>query len=180
KVAGLVEPFVVSHGRVVSTTGETIYGEFITLPRTAEELAGMRRKEAADYVRGALHLARDRGAQLVGLGAFTSIVTIGGRAVAEEGVPVTTGNSYTAVASAEATRKALALVGELDGQAPTAAIVGATGAIGRAMALLLAEDVGRMILVGNPDSSGKYVRERLLARAGDVVRFVAARHATGT
>jgi len=177
-VSGLIEPFVVSRGRVESATGETIYGEFITLPRTAEELAGMRRREAMEYVRGAVRLARDRGAQMVGLGAFTSVVTLGGKAVAEEGVPVTTGNSYTAVASAEATRKALALVGELD-QLPAAAIVGATGAIGRAMALLLAEDVSRLLLVGNPDSSSKQVRERLLARAGDVVRFVAARHAEG-
>jgi len=180
KVAPFLEPFVVSHGRVVSATGETIYGEFITLPRTAEELARMRRKEAIEYVRGALHLARDRGAQLVGLGAFTSVVTLGGRAVAEEGVPITTGNSYTAVASAEATRKALALVGRADDGPPVAAIVGATGAIGRVLALLLAEDVGRLILVGNPDSSAKYVRERLLATAGDVLRFVRARHAEGS
>jgi acetylornithine/succinyldiaminopimelate/putrescine aminotransferase/predicted amino acid dehydrogenase len=179
KVAPFVEPFVVSHGRVVSATGETIYGEFITLPRTAEELARMRRKEAIEYVRGALHLARDRGAQLVGLGAFTSVVTLGGRAVADDGVPVTTGNSYTAVASAEATRKALALVSRGDEGPPPAAIIGATGAIGRALALLLAEDVSRLILVGNPDSSAKYVRERLLATAGDVVRFVSARHAEG-
>ena len=50
-VSGLVEPFVVNHGRVVSATGETIYGEFITLPRTAEVLSQMRRKEAAAYVR---------------------------------------------------------------------------------------------------------------------------------
>jgi acetylornithine/succinyldiaminopimelate/putrescine aminotransferase/predicted amino acid dehydrogenase len=178
-VSGLVEPFVVSHGRVVSATGETIYGEFITLPRTAEELATLPKKEAIEYVRRALHLARDRGAQLVGLGAFTSIVTIGGLAVAEEGVPITTGNSYTAVASAEATRKALKLVGERHGQPPTAAIVGATGAIGRAMAMLLAEDVAKLILVGNPHSTSRVVRERLLARACDVVRYVAARHTAG-
>ena len=67
KVSGFVDPFVVSHGRVVAKTGETIYGEFITLPRTAEQLAGMRKEDAAAYVRGALHLARDRGAEMVGL-----------------------------------------------------------------------------------------------------------------
>ena len=47
------------------------------------------------------------------------------------------------------------------------------------MALLLAEDVGRLTLVGNPASSSSRVRERLLARAADVVDFVAARHAEG-
>jgi predicted amino acid dehydrogenase len=180
KVSGLVQPFVVSHGRIVSATGETIYGEFITLPRTAAELAQMRRREAIEYVRGAVQLARERGAQMVGLGAFTSIVTLGGRAVTEEGVPVTSGNSYTAVASAEATRKALALVGKLGDRTLPASIVGATGAIGKAMAMLLAEDVGKLILVGNPDSPRKIVRERLLEGAADVVRFVANRRAAGT
>ena len=161
-----------SHGRVVAKTGETIYGEFITLPRTAEQLAGMRKEDAAAYVRGALHLARDRGAEIVGLGAFTSVVTLGGRAVTDEGVPVTTGNSYAAVASAEAARKALALAGNRQADSPpNTAILGATGAIGRAMALLLAEDVGRLTLVGNPTSSSSRVRERLLARAARRGRF---------
>jgi predicted amino acid dehydrogenase len=179
KVSGLVDPFVVSHGRVVAKTGETIYGEFITLPRTADQLAGMRREDASAYVRGALHLARDRGAEMVGLGAFTSIVTLGGRAVTDEGVPVTTGNSYAAVASAEAARKAVALSGNREDSPPNTAILGATGAIGRAMALMLAEDVGRLTLVGNPNSSSSHVRERLLARAADVIDFVAARNAAG-
>jgi acetylornithine/succinyldiaminopimelate/putrescine aminotransferase/predicted amino acid dehydrogenase len=178
-VSGLVDPFVVSHGRVVAKTGETIYGEFIVLPRTAEQLAGMRKEDATAYVRGALHLARDRGAEMVGLGAFTSVVTLGGRAVADEGVPVTTGNSYAAVAAAEAARKAVALAGNHDECPPNTAILGATGAIGRAMALMLAEGVGRLTLVGNPDSSSSHVRERLLARAADVIDFVAARHAEG-
>ena len=150
-VSGFADPFLVSHGRVVAKTGETIYGEFITLPKTADELAGMRKEDAAACVRGALHLARDRGAQMVGLGAFTSVVTLGGRAVTDEGVPVTTGNSYAAVASADAARKALVLAGNREDNPPDAAILGATGAIGRAMALLLAEDVGRLTLVGNPE-----------------------------
>jgi acetylornithine/succinyldiaminopimelate/putrescine aminotransferase/predicted amino acid dehydrogenase len=180
KVTGLMDPFVASHGRVVAKTGETIYGEFITLPRTAEQLAGMPKEDAAAYVRGALHLARDRGAEMIGLGAFTSVVTLGGRALTDEGVPVTTGNSYAAVASADAARKALALAGNREDRPPSTAIIGATGAIGRAMALMLAEDVGRLILVGNPDSSSSRVRERLLARAADVVDFVTARHAEGT
>ena len=179
RISGLVEPFVVSHGRVVAKTGETIYGEFITLPRTAEQFVEMRKEDAADYVRAALHLARDRGAEMVGLGAFTSIVTLGGRAVRDEGVPVTTGNSYAAVASAEAARMAVALSENRDDGPLNTAILGATGAIGRAMALMLAEDVGRLTLVGNPNSSRSHVRERLLARAADLVDFIAARHAEG-
>src|SRR5439155_7205045 len=49
----------------------------------------------------------------------------------------------------------------------------------RAMSLLLAEDVGRLILLGNPESSEAKARERLLTVASDLAQFVAARHAEG-
>ncbi len=175
----MLVPFVHSRGRVVSKTGATAYGEFVTLPWTAEQLAKMRKKQAIAHVRSALHLARDRGAELVGLGAFTSIVTLFGLAVAEEGVPVTSGNSYTAVASAEATRKAMVLVGIAGCESLTAAIVGATGSIGRAMALLLTDDVGRVVFVGNPDSPAEQVRQRLMDVVRDMVRFAVARRNAG-
>ena len=178
-VCGFVDPFVVNQGRVVSATGETIYGEFICAAADGQGTVANAPQRRRRIRPSALHLARSRGAQIVGLGAFTSIVTVGGRAIADEGVPITTGNSYTAVASAEATFKALARVATRCSSPPTAAIVGATGAIGRAMALLLAEDMGRLILVGNPDSPSVDVRERLRERACDVIRFVAARHAEG-
>jgi predicted amino acid dehydrogenase len=94
-------------------------------------------------------------------------------------VAVTTGNSFTAVASAEAAKLALKLAGGPAAGDAVAAIVGATGAIGRAMSLLLAEDVGKLILLGNPDSSAAQVRDRLLAVAGDIIRFATARRAEG-
>jgi len=171
-LSGLVEPFVLNRGRVVSQAGDAAYGEFVTLPWTAEQMSKMRRKEAIERVRGAVQLAKSRGAQMIGLGAFTSVVTLAGRAVADEGVAVTTGNSYTAVASAEAVRKAMTALHVARRGQVTAAIVGATGAIGRAMTLLLAEDVGRLILVGNPDSPPEQVRKRLSAVAADMAQFL--------
>jgi hypothetical protein len=45
------------------------------------------------------------------------------------------------------------------------------------MTLLLAGDVGRLILVGNPESAVHRVRQRLLAVAADLARFVATGHA---
>jgi predicted amino acid dehydrogenase len=61
----------------------------------------------------------------------------------------------------------------------TAAIVGATGSIGRAMALLLTDDVGRIVLVGNPDSPAEQVRHRLMDVARDMVRFAVAQRVAG-
>jgi predicted amino acid dehydrogenase len=139
----------------------------------------MPRQQAATGVRAALELARSRGAQLVGLGAFTSVVTRGGLDVAREGIPVTTGNSYTAVASVEAVAIAMETLGQGFGPHLSAAIVGAGGAIGRAVALLLAEDVGRLVLIGNPDRAFAVTYRRLLTVAAEVCRHLAARHGEG-
>jgi acetylornithine/succinyldiaminopimelate/putrescine aminotransferase/predicted amino acid dehydrogenase len=175
----MIEPFVLSRARVTSRTGQSIYGEFITLPWTAAEMAALPRQETSAAVRGAVRLAHSRGAQLVGLGAFTSIVTRGGLDVAREEVPVTTGNSFTAVAAAEAVGQAMHSLGGGLGPHVTAAIVGSTGAIGRAMALLLAEDVGQLILIGNPDRTPEVARRRLAAVAADVCRHLLVCHREG-
>ena len=167
RLTGLIDPFVLSHARVESATGESIYGEFIVVPRTAEQLAHMPRADAMAIVQEALDIATSRGAQMVGLGAFTSVVTRGGKAVAGQ-VPLTTGNSYTAVACADGIAMAMERLGERIGAQHSAAIVGATGAIGRSMAIMLAEDVGQLVLLGNPDSEPDQVRMRLMNVATNV------------
>ncbi len=160
RLTDLVDPFILSHARIHSETGESIYGEFIVIPRTAEQLAEMPRDDAMAIVREGVEIAHNRGAQIVGLGAFTSVVTRGGKALSGM-IPLTTGNSYTAVACAEGIAMALDHLGDRLGAKHCAAIVGATGAIGRSMAVLLAENVGRLILLGNPDSIPEHVRTRL-------------------
>ena len=119
-------------------------------------------------------MARQRGAEIVGLGAFTSVVTAGGRSLKNEGLPLTTGNSYTAVACAESLHLAMKHRGQTCDRDTRAAIVGATGAIGRSMAMLLAEDVALLTLIGNPESRTDAVMQRLRNVALDVVRHVAA------
>ena len=177
--SSLIDPFVFSSARVTSRTGQTIHGEFITLPWTAAQMAEMPRQQAAAGVRAALELARSRGAQMVGLGAYTSVVTRGGLDVSREGIPVTTGNSYTAVSAAKAVAMAMKALGLGFGPHLGAAIVGAGGAIGRAMAQLLAEDVGHLALIGNPDRPFDVTRRRLLAVAADACRHLAVRHREG-
>ncbi len=178
-VAGLLEPFVVSRARITSAGGQKIFGEFIALPWTAAQMAAMPRRKAVAGVRAALGLARSRGAQLVGLGAFTSIATRGGLDVSREGIPVTTGNSFTAVSSVQAAAIAVVALGGYFGAATRATIVGAGGAIGRAVALLLAENVGRLTLVGNPDRDPAAIRRRLLAVAADICRHLTTGYRQG-
>lgn len=172
RLTQLVEPFVLSHTRVESDAGETCYGEFIVVPRTAEQLTQMPGHESTAIVKRAVELASHRGAQMVGLGAFTSVVTRGGKSLSGM-VPLTTGNSYTAVACAEGIAMGMERFGDRLRATHCAAIVGATGAIGRSMAVLLAEDVGRLVLLGNPASDPHQVRHRLKNVARTICEQVA-------
>jgi len=144
----ILEPFVIGRTVVKSLTGHHAYGEFITLPFTAKEMLAFTSKKALQELDKVLQLAVQRGARLVGLGAYTSVISRGGTLLQGRFLPLTTGNSYTVVAGAEAIKLAARRVA-LDLGQSTAAVVGATGSIGRALALLLAEEMQRIILVGN-------------------------------
>nr|MBO2477810.1 aminotransferase III [Bacillota bacterium] len=98
----LVKPFVIGATRIVSRTGQRAYGEFVVVPRTTRQLVDGPRKENLAVVAAAVELARDRGARIVGLGAYTAIVSRSGKALTDLGVALTTGNSYTVVAAIEA------------------------------------------------------------------------------
>ncbi|HEY8416504.1 MAG TPA: aminotransferase class III-fold pyridoxal phosphate-dependent enzyme [Limnochordales bacterium] len=174
---GLMEPFVVGATRVVSATGQRAYGEFVVVPRTTRQLVDGPRRENLAVVAAAVELARDRGAGIVGLGAYTAIVSRSGRALTHLGVALTTGNSYTVVAAIEALLEAGTRLGA-DLARSTAAVVGATGSIGRGTALLLAPEVQRLILIGNPRSGAK-AYERLLAVAAEVAQWVLAERDRG-
>ena len=115
----------------------------------------------------AMRLAKDRGADVLGLGAFTSIVSGGGDDLTGKGTAITSGNTLTtvmAIAGVEdvAARAALDLA-----QARTA-VVGASGAIGRLASLLLADRVGSLTLVGNP--SNPNALEDCRSVAGEIYR----------
>jgi acetylornithine/succinyldiaminopimelate/putrescine aminotransferase/predicted amino acid dehydrogenase len=174
---GLLEPFVAGHTRITANNGSTAYGEFIAVPYTADQLMAMEHADAVEAVRKASDLARDRGAQIVGLGAYTSVVTRGGLHLRNPGVPITTGNSYTVISAVEAIYKAVEELGtRLDRS--TIAVVGATGAIGRSVAMLLSEQIERLILIGNP-ARPEMSRKRLLKVAGDACRMLATLAAEG-
>ncbi|HLO01599.1 MAG TPA: aminotransferase class III-fold pyridoxal phosphate-dependent enzyme [Symbiobacteriaceae bacterium] len=212
---GLLEPFVAGSTRIAAEDGSTAYGEFVVVPYTADQLMAMNHADAVEAVRKASDLARDRGAQIVGLGAYTSVVTRGGLHLRNPGVAITTGNSYTVVSAVESIYKAVselgtlrpatscgakpALSSEVAALRPTTscgakpalssevaarldrssiAVVGATGAIGRSVAMLLAEQIERLILIGNP-SRPEMSRKRLLKVAGDAVRLLATLNAEG-
>lgn len=165
------DPFVIAETRVVGMNGKAAYGEFILVPRRAEELKAMPRQEAVAEISQAVLVGKKRGARIVGLGAYTSVCTEGGLSIRSDGMPaLTTGNSYTAVAARELVRLAAADRGWALPMR-TVAVVGSGGAIGQALCVLLAGEVGRLILVGNPEHAEESER-RLLEVVGTIASSV--------
>jgi predicted amino acid dehydrogenase len=173
-VAENFDPFVVGDAHIVSKTGQTAHGEFIIVPRTAEELTQMSYYDAMSEIKAAARIAKERGAKIIGLGAYTSVATRGGLYLQDDGLPaLTTGNSYTAIAAKQSIEAALDMTGR-DLSTSCVAVVGATGSIGRAISILLSQDVKKLILVGNParpiESKRRLtqVREDILRSTGEL------------
>ncbi|MFP4344716.1 MAG: shikimate dehydrogenase [Anaerolineales bacterium] len=143
-------PVYLSHitGARSEATGKEIEGWLIAVPYTAQRMLTLPQREVYRKIIAAGRLAESLGADILGLGAYTSVVGDGGITIAQAlGIPVTTGDSYTAAVALRATRQAALQMG-IELQRATVAIVGATGAIGGAVAQRLASEVGAMLLVG--------------------------------
>ncbi|MFF1300163.1 MULTISPECIES: aminotransferase class III-fold pyridoxal phosphate-dependent enzyme [unclassified Streptomyces] len=153
---------LVGRCRVETDTGESSYGEIFALPYGAQRLLDMPSAKSAALVQEAVDDAVARGAQLVGLGAYTSVITANATALRDVPVPVTTGNAYTVAAAVDGLEQA-ALQQDIALGEACCVVLGGAGAIGLASSLLLSEKVGRLVLVGNPANRAR--SERRLAAA---------------
>lgn len=133
-----------------SITGAETEGWFIGCPLTPRQMVGG--SLPLEFVYGRIlecaEIAKKEGAELIGLGAFTSVVGDGGVTIAQRApIAVTTGNSYTVATAIEGTLKACSDIG-FDTRESTLAVVGATGAIGRTCAKILGPRFARTFVVG--------------------------------
>lgn len=143
-------PLYISHitGVQSQATGKEVEGWFFACPFTPQRMVTLPPKTVYRKVIATVHKAERQGAQLVGLGAYTSVVGDGGLTISQSAhVPVTTGDSYTVASAVEAIQKA-AEVMEIDLAQATLAVLGATGAIGAVASELLAENVPHIVLIG--------------------------------
>jgi acetylornithine/succinyldiaminopimelate/putrescine aminotransferase/predicted amino acid dehydrogenase len=166
----LIEPFLVAQTVITSLNGKKAYGEFICVSRTSEELMEMPKEQVLKELEAAVNLAKKRGAKIVGLGAYTSVVTKGGRDLRDLGVALTTGNSYTVATAVEATLEAARQL-NIPITNAKAAVVGATGSIGRATTLVLAREVNSLILIGNPYNQ-QHSRRRLMKVTAEIYQYL--------
>jgi fatty aldehyde-generating acyl-ACP reductase len=152
-------------GITSEATGKQIKGWFIACPFTPKRMLELPEKTVYRKIIQTGHLAEKLGANILGLGAFTSVVGDAGITIARElDMPVTTGDSYTVSLAVEAVQKAAEVMDIPFGSA-TAAVVGATGAIGKVCAELLADAVGELYLIGRRIEALEAQRERLQGKA---------------
>ncbi len=168
-MSGIIEPVVGSQMTLKSKTGAVVHGDFIMVSHTAKQLQKMPIKEALAELRKAIDLACLRGARIVGLGAYTSIISGGGELLRSSKVALTTGNSFTVHASVEVLELALKKK-DVEWKNVQACIVGAAGAIGSCMSIMLARQAKKLILVGNPMHEFDIGRGRLLKVAEGIIK----------
>jgi len=172
----MLDPAPVLHvARIDSPTGASVEGWLIATALTPTQMIRMgaqaRNVLLERYIAEAVKLDVD----IVGLGAFTSVISQGGAAVQDRGVNITTGNSLTAIASAEALLRYAAMRADTLDQ-ERFAVVGAAGSVGRLVAFHLARNGARRLrLIGN--AGNRRALLALKAVAGEILLHV-VRHGT--
>ena len=142
-------------------TGKSIKGWFIACPYTPRRMMELPERTVYRKIIQTGNMAEKLGANILGLGAFTSVVGDAGVTIANGlNIPVTTGDSFTIAMAVQAIRDA-ARVMDIKMEDATVVVVGATGAIGRVCAELLAGEAARTLLVARDEKKLEVLRDRL-------------------
>jgi predicted amino acid dehydrogenase len=159
-----------------SRAGGYAEGWLIAIPLTPIQLMRLKPADKRELLAECVEIAKDLGVDMLGLGAFTSIISRGGNDLLGCGLNITTGNSLTAFAAAESL-KDLALRIENDFPAGPLGIVGAAGSVGQLATRKLGEECADLTLFGNP--SNPQSLRKLAAVGGRVYRDALERIARG-
>jgi acetylornithine/succinyldiaminopimelate/putrescine aminotransferase/predicted amino acid dehydrogenase len=170
RIARFLEPIHV-RSTLVSSSDFVVENNLVFVPYLPDYMVGTTTpylvQEIRDKIQDAVTLAKELGddnipVSMVGLGAYTSIVTRNAELINDYEVPVTTGNTYTTALTICGIIHAAKLRGIVLRHA-TVAVVGASGNIGSVVSQILAARVGRLKLVGRPGKDHrlrlKFVRE---------------------
>ncbi len=135
---------------VQSITGEEVHFSYIGLDLTPKQIMeGIYARDTQwmmDKIEDGVMQARDCGCQVVGLGAYTSILSGNCKRITTPGIILTSGNSLTVGMAMEGMKQAARNSG-IDIGRSKLAVLGATGNIGATLALMMAPQVESVLLV---------------------------------
>lgn len=164
-------PFKVSEIKGIKTPKGEIEGYFIGVPLTSKQMMSLPEDVVLKKIIKAGKLAEKLGANIVGLGAFTSVVGDAGITVAKNlEIPVTTGNTYTVATAIEGAKKAAKLIGKNFKECELV-IVGANGSIGNVCARYLAREAKYLTLVSRNKEKLKILSQKILEETGTAVHI---------
>jgi predicted amino acid dehydrogenase len=149
-LVALMPPMYVSRitGGQSPATGQRIEGYLYSLGATPRKMMANGERFTYSRLNKAARLAERKGARLMGLGAFTSVIGDAGITVANESdIAITSGNSLTVAATLEAAKQAVIQMGAKDLTKGKVMVIGATGSIGAVCARLLAQAIYDVVLV---------------------------------
>lgn len=155
RLAAHLPPFVYCKmDNIISPTGAEAEGWLISIGGTPKEMLARSPEFTYRRLLLAAKMAEKKGAQIMGLGAFTKVVGDAGVTVARRAtIPVTTGNSYSASGALWAAADAMRRMGLLEIHknrkvAAKTMVIGASGSIGSVSARLLAMTFDEVYLAG--------------------------------
>ncbi|NOY70724.1 MAG: dehydrogenase [Deltaproteobacteria bacterium] len=175
KVMAYSPPFVYSKVTGIrSPTGVEAEGWLIAIGATPKQMLAHSPEFINARLLKAVSIAKNLGAQIVGLGALTKAMGDAGVTVAKNAeIPVTTGNSYSASAAlwaaADAVRR-MGLIKVTRGEKIKAKtmVIGATGAVGSVCSKLLATAFDELYMVDVHDAKLLTLRASILNEFKDV------------
>ncbi len=128
--------------------GEEAEGWFIGITLLPHQFLELPKEQVFQKMLEGVQVARERGAQILGLGGFSSVIGNGGIDIAKmvPDIPLTSGNSFTIAAAMEATSAAAQRL-NIDLTAARAAVVGGSGSIGSVCARLFAHQTAETVLI---------------------------------
>ncbi|MGH2414145.1 MAG: hypothetical protein ACRDEA_10730, partial [Microcystaceae cyanobacterium] len=148
-------PTTVVDVQMRSEQGVVVDGILIYSPIRPEDMMKLTPSEKRELLDGYLKVAKREHIDVVGLGAFTSVISRAGSDIVNDEFKFTTGNSFTALSTAESIKE---YFGETSNQ-KTLSVIGACGSVGRLVAMELARYFKRIYLVGSPKSGIKPLLE---------------------
>ena len=162
KVLEWLPPYKASHiTGVRSLTGEEIEGYFIAVPLLPNQYLSLPEEMLMEKLVAGGKIAEELGCQILGLGGFTAVVGNGGYKLARRlDIPVTSGNTYTIATALQGTEITARRLG-INLPYRKAAVIGATGAIGRVCSQVLAPKVKKLTLIARNEPRLKFLAQEI-------------------
>jgi acetylornithine/succinyldiaminopimelate/putrescine aminotransferase/predicted amino acid dehydrogenase len=148
-----------------SKDGGYVDGWLISSSLTSQEMLKLSKVDKQILLDNYIKEAKELNVDMIGLGAFTSVISRSGTLLEDCDIPITTGNAYTALTSTEGIRQLCDSMGQSLSQF-NVAIVGAKGSVGRLSSLDIARDCHTLTLIGNANNA--IAMEGLQALAGEI------------